>query len=258
MSEESREVESKELENHEEVELIEADPEEVQARKNNWVDIEEWTAQGKDPKDHVPAKFYNEKGKMISTIKSLQNQVKGVDERLAKNNEYWKVALESQEQALKSQRKEAIELADSDAVDKIDSQLDDIKAQKADLNAPSALEKEHIQHEVQWMEENKWLSGRSAKAIFAQAIANENIQKGIRGKELTSLIESEVAKEFKPTNPNREKATIATGGKKSSPSGKVKLSMSSLSPQEKQIAQSLMNRGYTEKQVLKMAEDSRV
>ena len=85
---ENQELENEVIEPQEnnEPELIEADPEEAKARKNNWVDLEEWVAQGKDPKDHVPAKFYNEKGQMISTIKSLQNKQKDFDDRLAKNN----------------------------------------------------------------------------------------------------------------------------------------------------------------------------
>ena len=62
-----------------------------------------------------------------------------------------------------------------------------------------------IQHENEWLANNTWFNSNSAKAAYAKSIMNET---NLSGVELTNLIESKIAEEFQPTNPNRERASV--------------------------------------------------
>lgn len=236
----------------------EASKDEMQAREKGWVSKEEWEEQGKDPNLHVPAKYFNEKGQMISTIKELQNQVRNFDSRLAKNNEFHKANLELKLSELKKQKVESVQLADAESVEQLDQEIDQVKSQINSIDTEPQLNKSDISHEEEWMNNNAWFSTSSARAVYAQSVAQKLIAKGVRGEQLTSEVESAVDKEFQPVNNNRSKAPISSkGNKSSSPSKKGAVSWGSLKGEELAIANSLKNNGMKEKDILQMVQDSR-
>jgi len=243
------------------------DNEVKQAGSHGWKDWDEHIENKGDPEKWVSAEVFNERGRSIkSSIKQKSNHNKEQNEAVTKAlkdvNEVHKVQMDIRLADLVSQRKTAIEDGEADKVTQLDSSIDQTKDGIQKLEAAdktiAAVPNNDIMHEQQWSQDNAWFNEMSPKGSYARELAQSALNKGYHGEDLTSYIEKEVADAFPDKNENRNKAGMSDkGGKRSSNSNEA-LTMSSLNGEEARIAQSLINSGKSEKDVLSMVKNSRV
>ena len=235
------------------------------ASSHGWKDFDLHIKNGGDPDKWVSAEVFNERGRSIkSSMKQKSNHNRDLMEKLKGVNEVHQVHTEQLDikiAELTEKRNEAIEDGETDKVTKLDSAIEKTKAGKAKLEASvktvNEVPPEDIYHEAQWGKETVWFSEKTPKGAFARDVASRALHDGYHGEDLTNHIEAEVLKAFPLVNENRKKPGLSDKGNKKSYS-KETLTMDSLSGDEKSVAQSLMNRGKSEKEVLEMVKNSRV
>ena len=101
---------------------------------------------------------------------------------------------------LESKRREAVELADADKVDKIQSQIDDLKTAPA-ADAPQRNDDTDVI--TSYNNANPWVSERTAKGALARESFAHYLQQGISAKEAITKMEDEIRREFPPVNERR-------------------------------------------------------
>lgn len=247
---------------------IEVSPEEARARKNGWVGLDEWVEQGRKPEDHVPAKFFNQKGDMIGQINKLKDEhrktQREIEERLRQNNEFHKANLDVQLKNLEEKLKTAVEDGDYNQVQNINQQKNTLEGQINQLNQASIPQvNEDIIHEQEWAQSNPWFTETSPKGAYAQQVANKLLAQGVSGKALTDQIEKEISVHFPDPktierNENREKAPVTDRAAPKTGKEKEVFTFDSLSAQEKSVYMSLKNSGrFDDKALEKMIKDAR-
>ena len=238
---------------------VEVSPSEAQARERGWVSLEEWQEQGKDADDWITHKHFNERGQWIEERRGFHNREKNFNERLANNNVMWQATLDDRIAQLQADKKEAIKLADDETVEKIDQQIDAAKVEKQQAQqgaTPPASDPADIAHENQWLAANaSWYNANSGKGAFARAQVQTCVNEGLNGKALTDEVERRVAKEFPTVNPNRDKQVTDKSTPPASSKGNKVASIDQLKSENARIAQSLKNRGMSDKQILQMVND---
>lgn len=189
-------------------------PEQEKAIGDGWTDKEEWEKRGNDPDDWVSAKKFNERGSMIGQIKSLQSradrQQDEFDRRLSSLNALHDAQQKQTISDLESKRSLAIEDADVEAVNRIQSQIDEVKSVGAKSETePEANENGKPAAMVEWEKNNAWINDRSPKASYAKDSWNHYVAQGMTDtSEILKAIDADVAKEFPQRNPNRENAPV--------------------------------------------------
>lgn len=251
------EVEAQE-EEHTEVNK-ELSAEEQQARDNGWIDLEEWTSQGKDPAEWGGYKAFNKNG---SILKQKYAQERSHQKQIEDLNKYHKLQLESQKKLYKEQQREAVENADTDAFEKAQTNIDAIDNQLSELAPKQTSEDQRIEDE--WVNNNAWftetdeLGIATEKALYAQQAAQKLMQ-SYSGQDLIDKLESAVAKRFptaQPTNPNRERASLTERSAPKASRKSEKVSFETLTAEERQMWNTFKSE-MTKEQYLKVVENAR-
>lgn len=234
-----------------------------QATKHGWKDFDTHIENGNDPEKWVDANVFNERGRSIkSSMKQKSNHNKELLSAVKNVNEVHKVQLDLKVAELTKERKLAIEDGEADRVTELDDEIDKTKEGIKKVNdaeaSIAAVPDENYDHERQWATENKWYQEQTPKGAYAREVSNSAVRSGYRGEALTNLIESEIDKAFPQKNENRNKPGMSDKGGQRSKGNNEALTMDSLSGEERNIAQSLINNGKTEEDVLKMVKLSRV
>lgn len=248
----------------EQEQLPQVSEDEAKARSKGWVGKEEWVESGKDADDWVNFNHFNAKGDLIAQARRVQTLEKEFEKRLADNNEFHKANLEMRLSELQDKRDEAIDIADKDAVKKldgeiksIDKQIDKLSVKEPELTGPSEAD---IQVENAYFNTLDTIAKKSTANYLGQQYA----QQGLSGQALVNAVEADMKKEFPNTNPNRQKASMTDKKTRNSNDSKEKpkYSMDDLSPQDKRILQSLKNQSakyakMNDSELLKIFNDSK-
>ena len=206
---------------------------EKKAVGNGWTDREAWEESGGDPEDWVSCKKFNERGDMIGSIRALEKrlgaQEKDFGSRLDGQKKLHDAQMKVTLANLEKERDAAIDLADREAANTIQGQIDEVKSQATETPAP-ASDQDALDS---WNKDNPWIFGDTPKAAYAMMRFNTHTSGGKSPSEAIEAMQSELDREFPAKNERRETAPHVETNR-SKPGGKaaVKLSWSQLTADE--------------------------
>lgn len=252
---------------------------EAEARSRGWTSKAEWLAAGKDAEDWVSHKHFNEKGRLISQARKLEQLEKTFDNRI--NNV--KVLYDAQAKQLKAEnarlleaKNQAIDYGDRAQVEQIDKQLLDnainmmsIEQAAGSFKQPSQPPQEELEKEAAWERNNQWINTQDpASPEFGKATYTRNLYAQLlqqypnsTADERIAVVEREVAAKFPvapKVNQARQNAVAVTDSKTSKSVSNGKLTMADLTPDEsKQWNQFGKDMFGTKEAFLQAVSDSR-
>lgn len=196
----------------------EISPDVEQASKGGWMPLDDWKAKGKDSDDWVSAKKFNERGQMMDSISSLRKQVDSqandFGNRIASLTKLHEAQAKQAIANLVDKRDQAVDLADRDAVNKIQGEIDDINAAPVPQAQPPAANEHPDQHLLnEWNTNNPWIREVTPKSDFAIGSFNRHCAAGRSTAEAITMAEADLRKEFPPINSRRDNAPSVEGGR---------------------------------------------
>ncbi len=211
------------------------------AEEHKWVDAGEFLRRGE------LFKKIEDQSKQLKDVRSALNEMKKLHGQV-REVEY-KRALD----ALREQKKTALQEGDAEAVIAADERIDLVKEQVKQLQAePPAVQESSTEHPefVAWQEQNNWYRSSVPMKAFADALGQELSRAGNSPSEVLRKVAAEVRKEFpnKFRNPNQEKpGTVESGGNRGTSSkGSIVLT-----DEERRVMNNFVRQGVlTEKQYL--------
>lgn len=228
-----------------------------QAIEMGWRPIEEW--QG-DPEDFVDAKEFVQRKSFYDRISTQSSEIKELKKTLSEFSEHFrKVEDYTRKQVLdelRSAKREALEVGNTDEVIRIDEAITDFKVNEKELERQKEAKKAQEQNQpapelMEWQARNKWYTTNADMTRYADVIArglvaaNPNADRGDLLKEIEREVRQRFPDEFK--SKRREAAPAvetSTGG------GKPKTDKVQGTPEEMATAQRFVRMG-----VYKTAED---
>ena len=242
------------IQSGESAETVEHTPTELKAMESGWVPKEEYS--GEEHK-WVDAGEFLRRGELFKKIEDQSKQLKDVRNAL---NEMKKLHGQVREveykralDALKAQKKAALEEGDADAVIAADDRIELVKEQQKQLqNEPAQGQEpsgaEHPEF-VAWTEQNSWYKSSAPMKAFADALGADLAAAGNSPSEVLRKVAAEVRKEFpnKFRNPNQDKPGAVEAGK----GGRSNTSSFSLTDDERRVMNTFVRQGVmTEKQYI--------
>lgn len=223
-----------EVEQNNEPEL-EVNPDVQKAMEGGWRPKDDWKG---DPDDFVSAKKFNERGEMMDSIstlrKKLSSQGNDFDKRIASLTKLQEARTKQAITDLQDKRDQAVDLADRDAVNKIQVQIDDLSVQ------PEVEEVKDNRVLATWNIDNPWINDESPKSAYAFQQYGKYCKAGNDDAEAIRLMEADILKAYPPTNSRRDNAPSVEGGR-SNPGKRVerKLAWDELTRDEVNIFNSM-------------------
>lgn len=226
---------------------------EKKAMEQGWVPKEQYSGTGK----WRDAEEFLDRGELFSKIDDLNRRNRSLETTVHEVKKHYKKMAEAEyNRALKdlrAQKKEALDIGDSEKVVQIDEAIQQTKDQAAqELQRLDAQPTQPTENPVfvVWQNRNPWYSQDRAMKIFADTLGEELVVKhGMKDpKEVLTEIERQVKKEFshKFNNPNRNKPGAVEGGGKSG-GGKSNESFQ-LTPEETQVMNKFIKHGVMTKE----------
>ena len=231
-----------------EPEPAQEDPDIAEARARGWTSKEEWVKAGKDPDQWVNAKHFNEKGRLISQARQLQELKTTFDKRLEGVATLYKAqisTLQAQNQQLQAARDEAIAYGDVNKVKQLDQQImtnavEQLQIQQSQQQVASIpqVSQAELEREAAWERNNQWINANDptapeyGKAVYARQLYQQLLQQPLSVDDRLATLERELAAKFPKSNPNREKPPVTDGKTAERVSGK--LTFADLTPDERQ------------------------
>lgn len=225
---------------------------ELKAIEGGWVPQDEWDG---DPDQWRPAREFLDRGELFKKIEDQNRTIKEFKKALqdfqshhtkVRETEY-KRALE----ALKAQKKTALEEGNADAVVAIDDRIDLVREEQSRLRETPQTQVDSSPNPefISWVERNKWYENDRAMKAFADELGRELHLRGNEPADVLKEVERQVKAEFshKFRNPNRDKSAAVEG---SSAKGSGKGSDSyQLSDEERRVMQRFIRTipGFSEK-----------
>lgn len=232
-------------------------PAEAQAMEAGWVPKEEYLKRD-DAEEHkwVDAGEFLRRGELFKKIEDQSKQLKDVRSAL---NEMKKLHGQVREveykralDALKAQKKAALEDGDADAVMAAEDRIELVKEQVKQLqDEPQTVQDTGSEHPefVAWTEQNSWYKNSSPMKAFADALGQDLARAGNSPSEVLRKVAAEVRKEFpnKFRNPNQDKPGAVESGKGS---GTSRAGSFQLTDEERRVMHTFIRTGVfkTEKE----------
>lgn len=213
---------------------------------------EAWIAAGKDPDKYVSKEVYIERGERIKMRQQLE---KDFDNRIKNLNLLHQAQIKTMREDLLAKRDEAIDTADKAAVKGYDKQLkelDDMEDLVKDQQQPSQVQKPP--EVVEWEQENPWIfNADDPRVALANRIYTKAIEEGKTVAGALRAVDKEIDQKF--IDKSKKPAQIAESSRPTGGSDKQRITMSSLTAEEKKI----WDAGIftSEKSFLKAVEDDR-
>jgi len=219
-----------------------------------------------NPENWKTAREYNMYGEFQSQLRENKAESRRkeaeFDERLANSNKLHEARRKSEIDSLKAQRREAVEEADTDKYDKIQTQIDSHDA------GPETTTPAKDPAVAEWEAKNAWINDTgSEKYAQAQAAWSIAASRGMDNQAALDFVDSQLGKLYPskiqpetPTNPRREAATMTETSTRRSPRqrGSKELTMNDLTRDEaKQWAQFGEDMFGDQKSYLKAVSDAR-
>lgn len=199
---------------------VEINPVETQAMDSGWVPKEQY--HGEEHK-WVDAGEFLRRGELFKKIEDQSKQLKDVrvalNEMKKLHSQVREVEYKRALDALRVQKKTALEEGDAEAVIAADERIDLVKEQVSQLKVQESNDQivepqtDHPEF-AQWTTQNNWYNTSTPMKAFADALGRELSQAGNSPSEVLKKVAVEVRKEFphKFKNPNQEKAgAVETG-----------------------------------------------
>ena len=234
-------------------------PAESQAMEAGWVPKEEYLKRD-DAEEHkwVDAGEFLRRGELFKKIEDQSKQLKDVRNAL---NELKKLQGQVREveykralDALKAQKKAALEDGDADAVMAAEDRIELVKEQvKQFQEEPQDTQQSGAEHPefVAWTEQNSWYKNSSPMKAFADALGQDLALAGNSPSEVLRKVAAEVRKEFpnKFRNPNQDKPGAVESGKGS---GTSRAGSFQLTDEERRVMHTFIRTGVfkTEKEYI--------
>lgn len=222
---------------------------EDQAREQGWVPKEDF--HGEEHK-WVEAGEFIRRGELFKKIDQVGREAKAAKQTLEQFKAHYikmqDIANKNALDALKRERKEALDNGDFDKVDALEEQMEEVKqasaASKAEISATTEVP-EVYPEVAAWVERNDWYNKDLPMKAYADTVAMQLNKQGITGSALLKGIDTEVRKAFpaKFSNPNRERASAVEGS--TNKGGRV--AEFELSEQETRIMNSFVRDGVMTK-----------
>jgi len=190
---------------------------EIEAMESGWVPKEEykgvehkWVDAGEFLRRGELFKKIEDQSKQLKDVKSALNEMKKLHSQV-REVEY-KRALE----ALREQKRVALQEGDADAVLAAEDRIDLVKEQVNQLKAEPVQVQEVEEHPefTQWTSRNNWYKTSAPMKAFADALGQSLARAGNSPSEVLKKVEAEVRKEFpnRFKNPNQDKPGSVESG----------------------------------------------
>jgi len=178
--------------------------EEYKGVEHKWVDAGEFLRRGE------LFKKIEDQSKQLKDVRSALNEMKKLHGQV-REVEY-KRALD----ALREQKRTALQEGDADAVIAAEERIDLVKEQVKQLQSEPQAVQETSEHPefTQWTDRNSWYKNSGPMKAFADALGQDLARAGNSPSEVLKKVEAEVRKEFpnKFRNPNQDKpGSVETG-----------------------------------------------
>lgn len=191
---------------------------ELEAMESGWVPKDEykgvehkWVDAGEFLRRGELFKKIEDQSKQLKDVRSALNEMKKLHGQV-REVEY-KRALD----ALREQKRTALQEGDADAVIAAEERIDLVKEQVKQLQSePPVMQDNGSEHPefVQWADRNNWYKTSGPMKAFADALGQDLARAGNSPSEVLKKVEAEVRKEFpnKFRNPNQEKPGSVESG----------------------------------------------
>ena len=230
----------------------ELSPTQQEALTQGWVPKEEYDG---DPEKWVDAGEFIRRGELFRKIESQSKELKDVRKALAElakhNSKIREVEYQRAIDALKQEKKNALNEGDADRVVDIDEKIDLVKTQQRQDQQQQAAQvvPQEIHPELKnWMNRNGWYETTPSMRGWADARGVELAQEGKSPNEVLTILEKEVKTRFseKFHNPNRDRAAAVEAPARQR-AGKADPEFE-LSDVEKQVMNTLVRQGVMTKE----------
>lgn len=222
-------------------------PVELEAMDSGWVPKEKYKG---DEHKWVDAGEFLRRGELFKKIEDQSKQLKDVklalNEMKKLHSQVREVEYKRALDALKAQKKTALEEGDADALIAVEDRIDLVKEQVKQLQAePSEVHEDsgasHPEF-VAWTEQNSWYKSSAPMKAFADALGADLARAGNSPSEVLRKVAAEVRKEFpnRFRNPNQDKPGSVEGG---SGRGVSSASKFTLSDDERRVMNTFIRQG---------------
>ena len=217
---------------------------EVKAMEMGWRPLTEFNG---DEADFIDAKEFVNRKPLFDKIEHQSKQLKNVSKALdALKTHYTKVQeteFNRALQALKNERKSALNEGDGDKFERISDEIKTVETQIQEVRQAAqttATDAGNPQVFQDWMGKNSWYSNTESMRLYADKVGIDLHSKGYDPDTVLLKVTEAVRKEFphKFTNPNKENAPDVGSSRGSS--GRSKSDSFQLSDQERQIMNTLI------------------
>lgn len=231
-------------------------PEEQKARDKGWRPKEDWEG---DPEGWITAGEFNRRTELFDKIGSQSKTIKDMQKKMdALVNHNKNLETRTREKVLaelQAERKEAVKVGDTERFDEVEKQIDEVKKQESAFEErpePQAPEipqpiKEFASRNDSWFEKDKEMTD------FMVFKMQQGVNSGLSMKQALTAAEKSVRDTYssKFENPKKnDPPSVMGGSREKRPS---KLSMSNLTPEQKNVWHSLKG-AMTEKEFLEQLE----
>jgi len=184
---------------------------EEKARSDGWMPEKEWDGdENEKPKEFLTAEMFNARGEFIGRLKAqdkrmneLETEVQSFNTRMNNANKLHQQQMEVQKTDLERKRDDAIDLADRDAANGYQKDIDKLNQQPVESvpisNAQTVLDN--------WNAANPWIIGSDPKAAYAKQQFNMYQHQGMDINIAITNTENDVNRAFPALNSSREPAT---------------------------------------------------
>lgn len=233
------------------------------AKQKGWAPIENWRG---NPEDWVDAKEFLGREKLYSKIHDLQKDIANIKNATQKDfqviaqhfSQMREVEYKRALDTLRAQRREAIQDGDLERADELEGQMDEIKEARSQANnAPNAQATAAQPDPVfeAWKQENDWFEKDATlrNEAIGIAVGFANANPGISQPEVLKYVTEKIRK-FNPdkfgdqnsmeNTPNQPAVeSPSRRGTSGTPVRKGKITTADLTPQQRDIMNTLVKRG---------------
>lgn len=188
---------------------------------------EEWDASGRDPAEWRDPVEFRMRGELIKQKKEFEDRIKNL-------NSLHEAQISHMRAQLMSDRDSAIDIADKDAVRRIDAQIANLNQQEQIIKQNATQEQTKDPLEAQWEQENPWIyDEKDPRRSVAIAAYNSAIQSGKSIPEALSIVDDYIERKF--AKPEKNHSPIVESNKGATSKPKDGMSWNDLSDADKRI-----------------------
>ena len=188
-----------------EVQVVEVDPVEAEAREQGWVNNDEWVAQGKDPNEHRSAKEFKERGEIYRSLHSTRRELKQTQAALNVLQRQHQFVFEKAHKKamddLKRERRFAMKEGDADLLEDVEKEMEEKElearaARQAMAQAAAASQEVTSTEFDTFLQRNPWYAADQDLRDEADAIGFVYLNKGGTKDNLLKHVETKIKQKY--------------------------------------------------------------